>query len=134
MNLQKYGNVNEKKYVKLIIFYFYFNISILCSANIILRKKYQKMAKFSIKKLLINLLQSKTIYGSFLLSLLSRISINCTKKSLHSKTISLDLDKSANKSDTFLSKYSTEFLYWFLTAFTNFLISSNNYYSVTDNY
>ncbi len=57
-----------------------------------------------------NLLQSKIIYGAFLPSLSSKISMSCTKKSLHSKIISLDFDISAKTKEIFLNKYCSEFL------------------------
>lgn len=94
----------------------------------------QKMDRFQIRKVLINLLQSNKISGYLLDNFTSNTSINCTRKSLHSRIISLDFDRSDKISDIFLIKYSSEFLYWFLTAFINFLIIYNNYSSVTDNY
>lgn len=100
-----------------------------CDKNI---KWDQKIDRFSIKNPLMNLLQSKTISGVFLLSFSSKIYINCTKKSLHSKIMSLDFDKSDKINEIFLNKNYPEFLYCSQTPFTSFLISSKIYSSVNE--
>jgi len=66
--------------------------------------QYQKIFRFYIKNPRMNLLQSRTIWGYFLPKVSSKCSSNWTKKSLHSKIISLLCDRSSKMFVIFLIK------------------------------
>ena len=65
---------------------------------------HQKRFRLSMRKFLINLLQSKTIWGYLLPNFISNISSNWIKKSLHSKIMFLFAEWSSRMLVIFLSK------------------------------